>query len=127
MPGSGPATVVEPAPGPPQPLLSLMHASGKKIGMYGQVAYLGRRGGSKKPQPELDLTDLPYSEHISRPHAYINWDKEKAQYSIVDTQSTNGTYLNGYLLNPGQSYPLSDGDQLDLGHQRLVKFTIGIA
>jgi pSer/pThr/pTyr-binding forkhead associated (FHA) protein len=95
--------------------------------MYGEVAYLGRRGGSKKPNPELDLTNLPYAEHISRPHACINWDPTVGRYSITDTQSANGTYLNGQLLRPGQAYPLSNGDQLDFGHQHLVKFTIAIA
>ena len=72
-------------------------------------AVLGRDEGS------LRLRD----SRCSRRHAAVT--REGAGYVVRDVGSTNGTYLNGVLLEGAQ--PLKDGDWIMLG-QTAVKFNI---
>lgn len=124
------ATVVEPRPlfERNRAFLSLVHDSGNKFSIYEKTAhkkfYIGRRGGRKNPQPEIDLTDIPYSERISRPHAHIIWDDRANSYMFVDENSTNGSILNGEFLEPFKYYPLQHLDRLELGREQMVIFTV---
>jgi hypothetical protein len=130
-----PQPFVEPQPQPlPEPTvvelpsLTLIHTSGRKFPILEKTAYkkvyLGRRGGSRQSQPEIDLTELPYSERVSRPHAYIFWDASLNNYMIVDDRSANGTIVNDQSLVPGQPYRLNDGDRLEFGREHRVIFDI---
>ncbi|NJO86499.1 MAG: FHA domain-containing protein [Synechococcaceae cyanobacterium RM1_1_27] len=114
------ATVVQTS----QPTLSLNHSSGQAFRLQGVLAHLGRRGGPKTP--EIDLADLPYSQHISRIHAHIHWDPNRSAFVLTDDRSTNGTFLNGKPLDPGKPYLLRDGDQVELGHDHLVRLQVFI-
>jgi pSer/pThr/pTyr-binding forkhead associated (FHA) protein len=117
---------------PPLPNLTLIHRSGKEFTITGrliepeQKLYLGRHGGQKKPLPEIDLTELPYSERLSRPHAHIFWDVKGNCYMIVDNKSANGTILNNTLLVPWKPYPLTHGAILEFGKEHFIQFTIRI-
>ncbi|MGF1488605.1 MAG: FHA domain-containing protein [Prochloraceae cyanobacterium] len=86
--------------------------------------YIGRRGGKKVSQPEIDVTDIPYSERVSRPHAHIVWDSQADSYMYIDERSTNGSILNGKFLRPFQPYRLNNGDRLELGSEHKVIFTV---
>ncbi|MDJ0588788.1 MAG: FHA domain-containing protein [Pleurocapsa sp. MO_226.B13] len=63
---------------------------------------------------------------MSRFHAYILWDNRLNSFTISDDNSTNGTILNGRVLNPLQSYPLHPGDRLEFGREQKVIFTVQI-
>jgi pSer/pThr/pTyr-binding forkhead associated (FHA) protein len=39
---------------------------------------------------------------------------------LSDLGSTNGTWINGAYLEPGQRYPLSSGDKVEVGLLRLI-------
>ncbi|MDV3002376.1 MAG: hypothetical protein N5P05_003982 [Chroococcopsis gigantea SAG 12.99] len=111
----------------PRRALKIVHSSGIEFQVSGtQIAYIGRRGGKVYPYPEVDVTDLEYSERVSRPHAHIIWEKQSAKYFLVDDNSTNGTILNGVSLTPGRTYEIKNGAQLELGREHLVKFIIFI-
>lgn len=58
---------------------------------------------------DCDAT-LSFSKEISRHHACITWTEGK--YTITDTNSSNGTYLNGKCLNPNVPYFLTNGDRV---------------
>lgn len=58
------------------------------------------------------------SPRVSRRHAVFQM--ENGQWNIIDRNSTNHTYLNDRLLDPGVSCPLRDGDQIRLGTERFV-------
>ncbi|MGF1576417.1 MAG: FHA domain-containing protein [Cyanophyceae cyanobacterium] len=107
-----------------QPALSLNHSSGQAFRLQGVLAHLGRRGGPKTP--EIDLADLPHSQHVSRIHAHIHWDLNQSAFVLTDDRSTNGTFLNGQSLDPGKPYLLRDGDQVELGHDHLVQLRVSI-
>lgn len=130
QPFVSPPTVVEPSPLPKndRAFLSLVHDSGKKFSIdeknSSKKFYVGRKGGTKVPQPQIDLTDIPHFERVSRPHAHIIWDDRANSYIFVDEESTNGSILNGQSLEPFQPYRLNHGDILELGREHKVMFTI---
>jgi FHA domain len=62
--------------------------------------------------PECRLTiNAPY---VSGQHALLRWTGER--WEIRDLGSTNGTFLDGARLAPGESRPLAPGLQLGFGH-----------
>lgn len=69
--------------------------------------------------PDLDLTPYGGQENgVSRRHVAII-QGDKALY-VEDQNSTNGTRINGFQLEPRQLYRLRDGDELELGRVRIV-------
>ncbi|WP_218079684.1 FHA domain-containing protein [Anthocerotibacter panamensis] len=113
-----------PAPRAAKPLLRLIHSSGRDLSLATETALIGCRRGTTRP--ELDLTDLPNAHVVSREHARISWDPNSQGYTLVDLNSRNGTFLNGSPLAPRQAYPLRNGDQVQLGRDDLVHFTVSI-
>ena len=55
---------------------------------------------------------------VSRQHATIT--RQADVFYVVDNQSSNGVYLNGQKLQPGQSCPLHNGDMIRLGEFLLL-------
>jgi len=111
-----------------RPVVKLVHTTlGREFAMRGEESFIGRRGGTVKPNPEIDLTGIPNDNVISRPHARIYWDPTYATYTIIDENSRNGTFINGSPLTPGVPYQLVNGDLLQLGKSNLVQFTVKIA
>lgn len=134
--GLGPVSVVVPAPAPPspptpvtqppaQPVLGLLHTSGREFRLPGAEGYIGRRSQASSTVPEIDLTGIPNEGIVSRSHARIYWDLSQNAYMIVDN-SRNGTYLNGNPLTPNIQYRLNHGDSLQLGQNSLVCFTVSV-
>ncbi len=75
---------------------------------------IGRSDVSAAVYPDLDLT--PYGgveKGVSRRHAAIHAEADRLL--IVDLNSTNGTRVNGYRLNPGMPYRLRHGDDIEIG------------
>src|SRR3954464_164106 len=58
------------------------------------------------------------SNGVSRVHAAIH-DQEGMVY-ITDLNSTNGTRINGLLLNPEQPYRLRETDELQFGNLTII-------
>lgn len=111
-----------------RPELKLIHMTlGREFPVRGDVSYIGRRGGSVKPNPEIDLTGIPNDSVISRPHARIAWDPGYGCYIIVDEKSRNGSFINSIMLDPDVPYQLANGDILQLGKDNLVQFSVKLA
>lgn len=84
------------------------HGESKTIALKAGTNWIGRL--SKDPHapcPDILLSD-PEERYISRKHAVIELDG--ALCTVKDTESDNGTYLNGKRLEVGTSYQLEDGD-----------------
>ena len=75
--------------------------------LYGEDVSLGREHGA-----ELQLNH----PSVSRMHAEITWTS--GAYSIVDTDSHNGVYVNGKRVS--DPHQLSNGDLLRLGRFELI-------
>ena len=111
-PESRPAPVPEPdrggwyaAPGGPD--IRLVFAWGEVDLPRGTESVIGRDPAS----PAFDL--LADREAVSRCHARIGVD-EQGEVWIADEGSVNGTYLDGWVLRPGERVPVHDGAALRL-------------
>jgi hypothetical protein len=87
-----------------------------------EVILIGRRDPVSGSYPDIDLSgEAEFSASVSRRHARITMLEK--QLFIEDLNSTNFTRLNGKKLEPGQKYPLKNGDELKLGEVVLVYLT----
>ncbi len=74
---------------------------------------LGRDAANTGEQM-VDISQFsPLGHSVSRRHAVIVPDA--GGFACSDLGSTNGTWLNGRLLEPGKTHPLQNGDQMRLG------------
>lgn len=83
---------------------------------------LGRNHG--QTVLDVDLSDVPNSEIISRKHALIRLELDR--YYIEDLGSSNGTYVNDILLSKGESQEISSGDLISFGKEHKVAFILKI-
>jgi FOG: FHA domain len=63
---------------------------------------------------ECDLC-LAFDGSVSRQHARLEWDGHT--WVIIDTNSTNGTFVNGERITERR---LTPGDQIEVGTVKLV-------
>jgi hypothetical protein len=86
--------------------LTIDDGSGRSYELHGGTTVVGRGQESDFRLPDTG---------VSRRHLEINWDGHTA--TLSDLGSTNGTTVNG---NPVQTWQLSDGDVIRIGHSTLV-------
>ncbi len=71
--------------------------------------------------PDLDLSPYGGQEGgVSRRHAVIVQDDDNQAIYLEDLNSTNGTRINGFSLEPHRRYRLRDGDELEFGRVRVT-------
>jgi pSer/pThr/pTyr-binding forkhead associated (FHA) protein len=71
-------------------------------------------GAGRHPDSEIFLDDVT----VSRRHA--EFDRQGEQFTVSDTGSLNGTYVNRDRIDRVQ---LNDGDEVQIGKYRLVFFS----
>lgn len=69
----------------------------------------------KSPECDFCVTN---TKTVSRVHASVFF--EDGEYFIVDHKSTNATFLNGIILDPGEEYTLMDGDKFVLADEEFT-------
>ena len=75
---------------------------------------IGRCHEDSNSSPDIDLRPFDAEKlGVSRLHLFIKL--EGARVVVVDNKSSNGTKVNGHLLQPDKSYPIRNGDELALG------------
>lgn len=75
---------------------------------------IGRRTPDGTATPDIDLG--PYEAEkmgVSRQHLTLKLDGNRI--IAVDNDSANGTLLNRDRMEPNESYPIRDGDEITLG------------
>jgi len=88
------------------------------------VAVVGRADPQANTAPDLDLAEFGgQAMGVSRRHAILLPTEEGL--CLIDLDSTNGTWVNGVYLQPGQKYRLRTGDRVEFGRLRLVVRVIG--
>ncbi len=87
------------------------------------VIHLGKL--NDKIPPDIDLSNFPNSDVVSRVHADIH--VEKNNYFIEDVGSSNGTYINQTLLTPLTRYSLKTGDRIDFGKENSLTFIFQVS
>ena len=78
---------------------------------------IGRPDSAVESYPDLEI-DL--DDAVSRRHAEIR--RHDDGYFVVDTMSTNGTRLNGEMLQVYKEYPLAHGDRIRIGDRTEIVF-----
>jgi hypothetical protein len=63
-----------------------------------------------------------YGDRISRFHAYLYVDCEDRRCYIVDSESSNGTFLNKRRLTPSQVYEIKNNDVIVFGDEVTVVY-----
>jgi len=113
-----------PDPPPWRLILLVMGDTTSTIGLdVRQMLVIGRSDPDMGEKPDLDLARHRAMEHgISRHHAALIPTND-ALY-LTDLDSTNGTWINGEFLQPGDRYPLQTGDEVELGLLRLTVKTV---
>lgn len=85
-----------------------------------QSLVIGRLDPWAEDNPDLDLAPHQAAEMgVSRQHAVLI--PAVQGLFITDLESTNGTWVNGDYLMPGQRYRLEPGDKIELG---LLEMTV---
>jgi hypothetical protein len=75
------------------------------------VTCIGR--SSPNVAVDLDLSCFDVNKRVSRQHATLEY--VQGSYSLVDRDSSNGTWLNGQKLAPSQPQRLKTGDWIQFG------------
>lgn len=82
---------------------------------------LGRADPVGNLYPDLDLSPYGGQEGgVSRRHALIIQDEQTKALYLEDLNSTNGTRINGFSLEPRRRYRLRDGDELEFGRVQMT-------
>jgi pSer/pThr/pTyr-binding forkhead associated (FHA) protein len=74
---------------------------------------LGRASAAEGYRPDFDMTFYDEGDYVSRRHARIT--RGRGGYFITDLDSSNGTTVNGYHLDPNRAYRLRNGDRVKVG------------
>ncbi|MEC4815355.1 MAG: MFS transporter [Scytonema sp. PMC 1069.18] len=121
-----PSSNVQPAsPTLLQPIPQLIHVQTQRaIELPEDFSILRLGKPSDSILPDIDVTEFPNSNVVSRMHAELRFDGQ--QYYIQDLGSSNGTYINKYPLLPGIWYKLKPGLRFSLGKRELVTFEFQI-
>lgn len=99
-------------------LLTVSMQSSGVLRYLNKIAFLCKRAGN----PYAHLVSVGRSatndlviaiDSVSKVHGYFV--NEKGSWAFVDRNSTNGSKLNGRVLEDGVHTPLRDGDKLKLG------------
>lgn len=85
-------------------MVVLQTLSGQKFVLSQGDNEIGREQGAAVPLS---------TSKVSRRHALLRWDGNEAL--LIDLGSSNGTFLNGNVLQPQQFYSLKVGDVIDIG------------
>ena len=87
------------------------------------VIHMGK--ANDRVPPDIDVSGFENSEVVSRIHADIRVEGDA--YYIEDVGSSNGTYVNGMSLLPGNRHRLRPGDRVSMGKGDLVSFLFQIS
>lgn len=87
--------------------------TGRQIELSGNKFRIGKDAGA-----DISIQD---NKAVSRNHAMICYNG--AEFTLRDENSTNHTYLNGKMLEPGQEEVLRDGDKIRLADEEFT-FTV---
>ncbi len=98
----------------PQNALLVSVVTGRKFPIMSHGALIGRFDPNTGIHPDIDLTEEDSQLSVSRRHARILC--EHGRYFLVEEHGvTNGTYIKGDRLQPGDARELKPGDRVGFG------------
>jgi pSer/pThr/pTyr-binding forkhead associated (FHA) protein len=98
--------------------LTLMDLQVQLVFDLTQTVLIGRAYPDSESVPDIDLTPFNAEDlGVSRQH--MNLMLQDDRVVMVDLGSVNGSYLNGQRLEPEKSYPIRNGDEIELGMMKI--------
>ena len=97
------------SPGSPDPPADIAPST---IPLDEPVSLIGRKSEARAIFPEIPIS---YDDAVSHRHAILQLFASGVLL-LRDIGASNGTHLNGKLIDPMVDYPLKDGDEITLGH-----------
>lgn len=91
----------------------ILATTGDEYPINKDVVLLGRESVADSIFPEVDLTSVDPEGYISRRHAQIQ--KQDNDYTIMDLNSMNGTFVNNKILLKDETYTLANDDEIRVG------------
>ncbi|HBP17197.1 MAG TPA: hypothetical protein DEA08_05290 [Planctomycetes bacterium] len=91
--------------------LELIRARKRGANPFTHMITIGR---AKNNDIIVNATDL------SKFHAYLSQDPSSGAWTLTDSGSTNGTYLDGERLIPRESYPIEPGQSAFLASTQIT-------
>ena len=92
-----------------------------------RVIELKKRKSTSEPaeitvgrSPDSDI--VLYNKLVSKNHAYLQPTPSEESCQLVDTGSTNGTFLNGEKITPYSKYQLTNIDEISFGPETKVVY-----
>jgi uncharacterized ubiquitin-like protein YukD len=92
---------------------SLISSQGLIFVLGNPPLIIGRSSGEH--QPDIDLTEIDTEIVSSREHAEIHLEED--HHVLISKQTTNGTFVNGVELLPGEKHALENGDTIQFGFE----------
>ena len=90
------------------------HAPERRIPLVGKQMRIGRWSAARELEPEIDLAEPLVDPGVSRLHAVLVAAPD-GTWSLMDSGSANGTFLNGRKIAMGDLVTLHEGDKINLG------------
>ena len=91
----------------------ILTVTGDEYPINKDVVLLGRESVADSVFPEVDLTSVDPEGYISRRHAQIQ--RQDDDYTIMDLNSMNGTFVNNKILLKDEIYTLANDDEIRVG------------
>jgi pSer/pThr/pTyr-binding forkhead associated (FHA) protein len=86
---------------------------------YGkQELTLGRYDARTGESPDIDLSEEPNGNTVSRPHALLR--QQGAQWMLIPVSTKNPTTIDGIQIPQGRPHPLHHGNVITLGDVDLI-------
>ena len=86
---------------------------------YGKTELsVGRYDARTGKSPDIDLSEEPDGNTVSRSHAKLR--RQGQQWVLVPVSNKSPTYVGNILLRPQQPQPLKPGDVITLGNLQLT-------
>ncbi len=119
LPGTAPLQAIAPESRRNAAVLFIANHTEAPITLtVGDTVSFGRSSPSKSGRQHIDLSRYgAVDQGVSRIHAFLH--RKDGTFFVEDNDSVNGTYLNGYPLDPKTPTTLNNADEIRLGQLRM--------
>jgi hypothetical protein len=100
-------------------MASLIASDGTSFELADGETLVGRGERQVGDPPKVNLGHLPGGLSVSRQHIRLRQEQDEWHLE-VERESTNDTFVDGYVLPKGFTMPLKDGARLQLGEVMVV-------
>lgn len=98
----------------------LVTVDGKRAALTLQETVIGRSHPRDTVVPDIDLWTMGVEDARTASRRHCRLFIDNGQYYLEDLGSMNGTYLNEQQIQPGNIYPVNEGDRIAAGRVQMT-------